>query len=94
MWIWSNSGFAPQQTISLRQVFELPDEVVSGVLNFAADDLCKIYINGKVALESGSFYCAPIDAAKFLKKGKNCIGAEVTNLVSSAGFLAYGEALP
>lgn len=93
MWIWSNSGFAPQQTISLRQVFELPDEVVSGVLNFAADDLCKIYINGKAALESGSFYCAPVDAAKFLKKGKNCIGAEVTNLVSSAGFLAYGEVL-
>ena len=91
MWIWSNSGFAPQQTICLRQEFELPDEPVSGVLNFAADDLCKVFINGTPALKQGSFYCEPVDAAKFLKAGKNCIGAEVTNLISSAGFLVYGE---
>ena len=90
-WIWSGSGFAARQTICLRQEFELPEEPVSGTLNFAADDFCKIFINGRTALKSGSFHCDPVDAAGFLKKGRNCIGAEVTNLVSSAGFLMYGE---
>lgn len=93
VWIWNSSSFAPNQVLCLRQEFELPAEPVSGTLNFAADDLCKIFINGKPALEKGAFYCAPVDAAKFLKAGKNCIAAEVTNIISSAGFLMYGEVL-
>ena len=49
MWIWSNEMAAspPNEKLTFRKRFTLPDAPVNAAVVFAADNVATIYVNGK-----------------------------------------------
>ena len=90
-WIWYPEVGLKDQLRFFRREFTLPEKPAAGTLNFSGDDVYTIWINGQKVHKAVNFKCPPFDAAKYLKKGKNVIAAEVLNIVSGAGLLMRTE---
>ncbi|MCI6288709.1 MAG: hypothetical protein MR727_08240, partial [Lentisphaeria bacterium] len=90
-WIWYPEVGLKDQLRFFRKEFTLPEKPAAGTLNFSGDDVYTIWINGQKVHKAVNFKCPPFDAAKYLKKGKNVIAAEVLNIVSGAGLLMRTE---
>ncbi len=91
-WIWSaESRYAWNETVLFRYDFDLPADAESGRIGISGDDKYKVYVNGTLVRDMTTFRCQPVNAKGLLKKGRNCIAAAVTNVVSQAGFLFFAE---
>ena len=93
-WIWTSGQLqqqVPEGTVYFRRKFEV-DDVELSELVVAADDVFRVYINGKlVATGEGYDRMTKIDLASFLKNGPNIIAVQVTNRTGKTA--ALGSAM-
>lgn len=80
-WIWSNTKTYNFCKATLVKDFELASDIKEATVEFTADDIATIYINGtKIKQNKGNWTLLTImDATKYLKKGGNRILAEVAD---------------
>ena len=92
-WIWYPESLKESegQKRYFVKAVELTAAPKEGTLNFAADDACLVWINGKYFGNTG-MKTLRIPATA-LKAGRNLIAVRVGNVSGAAGVLARGEIL-
>jgi hypothetical protein len=95
---WQSGMFyipEPTTTIYYRYSFDLGDTPEQGFLNISADDLVRLWVNGRI-MEQGEnsriwYKTDTYDIGEFLTKGKNILAAEVVNTGGPGSFMLQGR---
>ena len=92
VWIWDQkeaASFAPLETIYLRKTFTLQSGPKTAPTIATCDNEFTLFVNGRRVIESKDWTApAKFDLAKHLRKGRNVIAVQATNIAAgAAGFI-------
>ena len=92
VWIWDQRNaatFAPLETIYLRKTINLKEALKSAPTIATCDNKFTLFVNGRRVIESKDWTApAKFDLAKHLRKGRNVIAVQATNIAAgAAGFI-------
>ncbi len=92
VWIWDQRNaatFAPLETIYLRKTITLTEALKSAPTIATCDNEFTLFVNGRRVIESKDWATpAKFDLAKHLRKGRNVVAVQATNIAAgAAGFI-------
>lgn len=83
---------APAEPRYFVKIINLESPVKSAVLEIAVDNIYQLFVNGKAIGEGDNWQIATkYDITKNLKKGKNVIAIQATNVDGPAGWIMKGK---